>query len=144
MIKNAEMQLDRALTFHYADYKLSRHDALRLDATIQKLLIDGEITRDPVREKQWLTCQIIKKLVTAVLIDAVENGTKSWDATLAGSFALVLQAALSARSGDIKRSAHYSGEEYLKWRDIELIATAQDGKVTLKMLIKLFWRKGAK
>ncbi|KAF3001992.1 hypothetical protein E8E13_008011 [Curvularia kusanoi] len=55
VIKNAEMQLDRALAFHHADYLLTRRDALRIDAAIQKMLNDGEITRDLMREKQWLT-----------------------------------------------------------------------------------------
>jgi hypothetical protein len=77
-------------------------------------------------------------------MDAVDNGTKCWDATVAGSFAIVLQAALCAKSGDFKRSAHYQGEEYLKWQDVEIVAVKQDGKFVLKMLVKLFWCKGHK
>lgn len=140
------MQLDRALAFHYPDYKLSRHAALRIDVTIQKLLDDGQITKDPVREKQWLTCQIVKKLATAVMSDAVQQGTQSWDVTLAGTFSLVLQAAMASRSGDFKRSAHYTGDEYLKWQDIELVATVSDdnNELVFKMMIKLFYRKGHK
>jgi hypothetical protein len=143
MIKNARMQLDRALTFHYSDYKLSRHVALRIDATIQKLLDDGQITKDPVREKQWLTCQIVKKLATAVISDAVQQGTRSWDMTLAGTFSLVLQAAMASRSGDFTRSAHYTGDEYLKWQDIQLVATGSNDNngLVFKMLIKLSYRK---
>lgn len=146
LIKNALVQLDRSLSFHYADYNLSRHGRLRIEATIQKLLDDGQITQDPVREKQWLTCQVVKKLATAVVSDAVQNGTRSWDFTLAGTFSLVLQAALSSRSGDFKRSSHYTGDEYLKWQDIELVAVGSNDndKLVFKMLVKLFYRKGAK
>jgi hypothetical protein len=145
MINNALYQLDRALAFHYPDYKLSRHASLRIEATIQKLLDDGQITKDPVREKLWLTCQIVKRLATAVVSDAVQHGTKSWDATRAGTFSLVLQAAMASRSGDFTRSSHYTGDQYLKWQDIELVAVyGDDNELVFKMLVKLFYRKGHK
>jgi hypothetical protein len=144
VIQNAHTALERSLAFHYADWKLSRHDVLRIGATIQQLLNDGLITKDPVREKQWLTCQVVKKLVTAVLMDAIQNGTKCWDMTVAGCFSLVLQAALCSRAGDFMRSKHYTGGEYLKWEDIQLVATVDNGEVSLKMLVKLLWRKGHK
>lgn len=56
--------------------------------------------------------------------------------TLAGSFALVFQAALSSGAGDFW-SVHSFGEEYVSKWDIELMASLVDGKITLKMLIKL-------
>jgi hypothetical protein len=64
--------------------------------------------------------------------------------TLAGCFALVLQAAMGARAGDFKRSHHYSGDEYLQWQDIRLAVTTKDGKPTLTMLVKLLWVKNHK
>jgi hypothetical protein len=146
VIQDARRHLDRALAFHYPDYNLSRNATLRIDATIQTLLDDGQLTKDPVREKQWLTCQIVKKLATAVLSDAVQQGTKSWDETLAGTFSLVLQAAMASRSGDFTRSNGYTGDEYLKWKDIELVATDDNDNngLVFKMLIKLFYRKSHK
>ena len=86
----------------------------------------------------------MKQLVTSVVSDAIQNGTKSWDMTLGGSFALVLQAAMSSRAGDFKRSAHYTGEQYLKWQDIELVAKVRDGRVVMKMLVTLHYTKGHK
>ncbi len=93
----------------------------------------------------WLTCQIMKRMVTAVFTDAINNGTKSWDTTLAGCLGLALQAALAARAGDFKQSAHYTGVEYLKWENIELIAkgsSVENPKLT--MLVTLLYRKGHK
>ena len=145
LIKGAEVQLERALTFQHEGFKLSKRDALRLDATIQKLLNDGKITKDPVREALWLSCQIVKRMVTAVFADAIVNGTKSWDQTLAGCLGLALQAALASRSGDFMRSAHYTGVEYLKWQNIELKAkgsSVEDLKLT--MLVTLLYRKSHK
>lgn len=64
VIVNAEKHLKRTLVFNYDGYRLScvRSGAFRMEAMIQTLLNRGELTRDPIREKQWLTCQIIKKL----------------------------------------------------------------------------------
>lgn len=123
-----------------------------MDATIKKLLDDGAITRDPVREVQWLTSQIIKHLVSVTFLDAIDNGTQSWDYTSSGMFALVLQAALASRAGDFMRSHHYTGKQYLHWKDITIIVEENDGserfigygKYRLRMLIKLRFRKNCK
>jgi hypothetical protein len=76
VMKNAQMQLNRLLIFHHEDYNATKRGQVRIDAAIATLLKDGIITRDPVREKQWITCQTIKNLVTTVLIDALNNDTK--------------------------------------------------------------------
>ncbi|EXJ57123.1 hypothetical protein A1O7_07467 [Cladophialophora yegresii CBS 114405] len=145
VIKGARAHLERALFFKYEDFKLSKRDELRLDATIQQLLNDGEITKSPVQAALWLSCQMVKRMVTAVFTDAMLNGTKSWDVTLAGCLGLVLQAALAARAGDFTRSSHYGGAEYLKWQDIELVATGSSVKDPgLRMLITLQYRKAHK
>lgn len=144
VIRDAEKQLNRSLAFHYPNYKLSRHETLRIGAVVQKLLDEGKITRDPVRERQWLTSEIMKKLVTAVIVNAVHNGTKSWDVTVSSCLSLVLQAAMASRSGDFRRSHHYDGEEFLKWRDIQLVVEERNGVGSLRMLIKLRYCKGQK
>jgi hypothetical protein len=142
VVVRAEAELRRALTFEYPDWSISRNGRLQIDAAIQKLLDTDQITKDPAREKQWITCVIIHKLATAVLSDVVQQGTKNWDLTIAGTFSLVLQAALAARSGDINRSAEYTGDEHLKWQDIELTATGD--RSSFKMTVKLLYRKGFK
>ncbi|KIV90268.1 hypothetical protein PV10_07589 [Exophiala mesophila] len=49
LIKGARVQLERALAFEHEYFKLSKRDGIRLDATIQQLLNDGKITKEPVR-----------------------------------------------------------------------------------------------
>jgi hypothetical protein len=131
VMKNAQKHLDRALSFYYEDYSATKRGQMRIDAAILTLLNDGIITRDPVREKQWINCQMVKNLVTAVL-------------TIAGCFSLVLQAATGSRAGDFGLSAHYTGDEHIKWQDIQLAVTIKDGKPTLTMLVKLLWVKNHK
>lgn len=144
MTKNAEMQLDRALSFTHEDYRFSKRDGLRINATIQKLLNNSEITKDAVREAQSITCQMVTRFTTAVLSDAIRNSTKSGDSMIAGTFDLVLQAVLVAKTGGMKKSSHYTGNQYIKWKDLKLLASIDNGKVVLEMLVKLLFRKGHK
>ena len=137
--------LERALVFHYKDFKLTKQDAHRIDAVIQQLLNDGKITKDPVRERLWLGSRIVQQMAVAMLNNAINNGTKSWDVTLSCCLTIVLQSALACRAGDIQRSKHYTGEEYLQWKHITLKATGatvQNPKLT--MLVTLLYRKGHK
>jgi hypothetical protein len=84
-------------------------------------------------------------MVTTVFSDAIINGTKSWDATLSGCLSLTLQAALASRAGEIKRSCHYTGVEYLKWKDIELVTKGSSiTEPSLLMLVTLLYRKANK
>ena len=55
--------------------------------------------------------------------------------------AVLLQPALHARSGDITRSQGYTGEEYMKWDDIELRFRA---KATVGIISKRRFGKTAK
>ena len=81
-------------------------------------------------------------MIMAVFFDAIVNGTKSWDSTVAGCLGLAFQAALASRAADFMRSAHYDGLECLRWEHIELIAkgpSVEDPK--LLMLVTLLYRK---
>jgi hypothetical protein len=142
VIRRAVTEVRRALELEYPDWSINRNGRLQIDAVIQELLDTDQITKDPAREKQWITCVMIHKLATAVLSDAVQQGTKNWDLTLVGTFSIVFQAALASRSGEIARSKGYTGDEHMKWEDIELRATG-DGSA-FEMTVKLFYRKGHK
>ncbi len=145
VIKQAAHLVERALTFHHEDFNLSKRGSMRIDAIVQQLLNDGHLTKDPIREALWLSSQMVKRMAMAVFSDAMLNGTKSWDATLSGLLALVMQAALASRAGDIKRSGGYKGVEYLKWEDIVLVAkgsSVTDPKLTMLMTLK--YRKNYK
>lgn len=58
---------------------------------------------------------------------------------------LVLQAALASRAGDIARSKHYKGVEYLQWQHIKMkLVTQPDGSLRWIMLVTLVYQKGYK
>lgn len=85
-------------------------------------------------------------MVTAVFTDALcGKGTQDWDTTVSDCLSLALQAALAARCGDFKQSKRYKGEEYLKWRDINIVACGDSAaNPQLKMVITLHYTKGFK
>lgn len=147
MIKNAERSLNKSFTFKYPDWELTSRDAVRIDSVIQQLLNDNRITKDPIRERQWIQSQIITKLATAAFTEALQRGTKDWDATLADVFSLTLQAAMASRSGDFKRSSGWDADKCLKWQDLELVATGGHGnneQLVFRMKVTLYNRKGFK
>lgn len=66
--------LINGLTFRYRAFKLDAHDRMRLANILELLKERNLITKDPVREKLWLGCQLIKKITTAIIVDAIDNG----------------------------------------------------------------------
>ena len=137
--------LEQCLKFHHRDFTLTRHDATRINAVFQSLLDGGKVTKDPVRERLFLTSRIMERLNTALLTDAIVNGTRSWDGTISDCLSLALQAALAARAGDIKRSGRYTGSEYIQWQDVEMLALGANAQSPgLKMVVAMRYRKNHK
>ena len=86
VIRDAEKHLERALVFNFDDYRMSDREAFRIEAMIKTLLNRGEITRDPIREKQWLNCQIIEKLRCR---PHCENGYSQRNPDLIGRYSII-------------------------------------------------------
>ncbi|KAJ9636756.1 hypothetical protein H2199_007750 [Coniosporium tulheliwenetii] len=70
------------LAFDHAAFTLDKRDRLRLSTTIDGLVKDGAITKDPTRAKQWVTAKLLTRLVSAHFQQAVTEGTRSWDAVI--------------------------------------------------------------
>ncbi|KAF4631385.1 hypothetical protein G7Y89_g6747 [Cudoniella acicularis] len=100
-LKGGFRHLILALVFHHAEFKLSSHESARIATCMQQLVKDGILTRVPSQEKNWIGAYILRKIVTAILHNALNEGTLCWDITLFRIATIVLTAALSARSGDI-------------------------------------------
>jgi len=80
----------------------------------------GLLTNEPLREASWVGITLVKKIVTAILEDAVVNGTCSWDVTISKLLSIVLLGTMGARAGDIGLSIGYTGMQVLQWKHIEL------------------------
>lgn len=95
--------LKMALTFNYPEFRLSSHDDLRLQCTIDTLWMDGRLTTES-KERQWVGVALVKKMVIASLKNAIDNGTRSWDYTANDILMILLTSSLQCRAGDIMRS----------------------------------------
>jgi hypothetical protein len=115
------------------------------DSTITQLINDGLVTNAQIREPLWITSDLILRMNTAIIKDAMEEGTMSWDYTIFSAMILSLQSALSARAGEIGRSPYYKGEEYLAYKDIDIRwVDTSGGKGKLWCVITLRFEKGKK
>lgn len=108
------------LIFKYPDFKLSKHESMRISTEVDRLEKEGQITKEPRRAVQWITACIIIRMCRSWLIDALENGTKSWEVTISRLLSIVLMAACGSRSGEIGRSSKYTGYECICWKDVDI------------------------
>ncbi|KAK4032396.1 hypothetical protein C8A01DRAFT_41158 [Parachaetomium inaequale] len=124
---------------------IGRRTATGTASTIAQLINDGLATNAQIREPLWITSDLIRRMNTAIIKDAMEEGTMSWDCIILSVVILSLQSALSARAGEIGRSRDYKGEEYLAYKDIDIRwVDTNDGKGKLSCVITLRAEKGKK
>ena len=93
----------RVLTWKHATFTLTGHEKHRISATLALLNKQGKLTKEPRREKQWVGLSLTRKMVTALLMYAVDEGTNSWTETIVRVTSLVLMSALVCRVGDLAR-----------------------------------------
>jgi hypothetical protein len=105
----------------------------RLDNVIATLLQEGKITKDPMREKQWLGAHIIGGMAKAILIDALDCGTLSWDCTICRVLSIVLISALCSRAGDVAQTTLYGPKA-------EEVAAAADPDADADTMARIFDR----
>ncbi|KFY59512.1 hypothetical protein V496_05667, partial [Pseudogymnoascus sp. VKM F-4515 (FW-2607)] len=121
------------LTFHFADFKVSKHDSLRMKTVFQQLLNDGKITREPSRQVQWIGSVLVRRLITVIFQDAINEGTGNWDKPIQRALSILLISALSCRSGDIMTSTRDTQKiPFLCYNDITVKLVGGDGLENLE------------
>jgi hypothetical protein len=92
----------------------------RIEVNLDQLVNKGKLIRGTWFKKQWVNFMVLLEMAKRWFTYALTNGAHSWDITLLKVTSVVLQSALSSRSGDITRSQLYEGLECLCWKDITL------------------------
>lgn len=87
---------------------------------------------------------MIRKMSVALINDAEQNGTLSWDVTLSRVLSLVLQATVAGRSGDVARSRQYYGQEFLQYGHITIKLVSKNDSERLVAILDLKNCKGFK
>lgn len=110
------------LTFRHRDLEshYTKYDVSHIHTHLDQLVMQKKLIRGRWHKKQWLGVVVIQRIARNWLERALTEGTKSWDAVLIKLLGVVLQVACSSRSGDVARTAGYTGSECLCWRHIEL------------------------
>ncbi|EAT82046.1 hypothetical protein SNOG_10652 [Parastagonospora nodorum SN15] len=145
-------------TFHaircrHDTFALSYNDKQRIKDCFETLRMQEKITKDPVREAQWLTTRLMAHLIRGLLVKAVRFGVLDWSIVVQKALGLALQSALSSRVGEVAVSRDYDDDECLAYKDIELKVTVDDtspvdlpllDRVTLDAKVTLRYTKGFK
>lgn len=106
------------------------------------MVTEGVMTRAPVREsKEWIMLDVIEKMSTGLFTYAIERGTYSWDLVVQRALVLCLLASTGARASDVILGEHYTGVEYLAWKDVEIWAS---GPSSFSAKVTLRYQKGHK
>ncbi|RGP63341.1 c2h2 and c2hc zinc finger [Fusarium longipes] len=140
-VKTGLSIIKKNLAFQYKEFKLDEYDEAHLKNTLENLVQDGVLTKEPTRDdKHWVTGDIIGKMIKAMLEDGVNNGTMSWNALIMKTVSLLLQSITGGRSGDIRQSHLYQDSECLQWKHIS-ISLDQDDSL-FRATIDLVYTKG--
>ncbi len=101
-----------ALVFYFKEFTLSKHETIRLAATIDQLFQEGRLSKDPLRHKHHIGAFLVRTLAFGLLTVALANGTLNWDVVLAKTLSIVLTAALG-HERETSRSLHST---YISYR----------------------------
>lgn len=94
---------------------------MRIASLINFLLQEGKVTQDPTWEKNWVGAVAVRKLTTAIITDALQYGTLTWDISLAKVLSIVWVAALGVRTGDVNATPRdHQKLPYLCYHDITI------------------------
>jgi hypothetical protein len=100
-IQQGILHLVDSIVLYHGDFALSKHERLRIQSTIHRLFHEKKLTKDPAIERHHIGVFLVRRLSTGIFKDALTNGTRSWDVTLAKILSFVLTSALAARTGDL-------------------------------------------
>jgi len=136
--------LAKRFVFEYPNFKVTPHEAAKLDAVVATFVQDGKLLKGHWRKPQFIGFLTVKKLLTSYMVRGIEHGVVSWDVHLSRWASIVFQAALNCRVGELLRSKEYKGTEFLAYEDIEMKLVDGVEFHHLQMRIKLRYEKGTK
>jgi hypothetical protein len=100
-LKGAISRTIQNCVFYHKNFTLSPHERLRIATLLDSLLQEGKLTQDPSWERNWAGVVVVRQLVSSLFNQAFEEGTMTWDITIAKCLSIILVAAIGARSGDV-------------------------------------------
>lgn len=128
--------------FKWSDFKMGSHESARFKVFLDQAVKDGKIKVGKWKKSTWIGFAVLSRLVSSYLSHNIKHGSLNWDIPIAKCLSLVLISALGARSGDVFRSMHYKGQEYLQWRHVRLhLVGSQPSLANVRATITLQYQK---
>ncbi|KIW15846.1 hypothetical protein PV08_05896 [Exophiala spinifera] len=146
-IKDYWYQLICYLRFQYKDISThyGTHEVSRINAYLSQQVSAGNLTKGQWVSKQWAGFNLVQRMTRDYFRSAFQNGVHNWDVTIQRVLGIMLQVACSARPGDVARTYLYQGDQYVKWKDIELRLDKDASSIQqLRAKVTLRFTKGLK
>lgn len=105
---------------------------------------DGELGRGLAHRKTAISSTIVELLIRTHLERISLNGAVDWTYTIRCCLGIILMCTFNCRVGELIRSKHYNGEEYIKWKDITIKVGPKGTVEDLRMRGELLFEKGYK
>ncbi|KAG8626408.1 hypothetical protein KVT40_005353 [Elsinoe batatas] len=110
-------------------FKLTTREQKRIKAVLHTLIEQKIITREFSRDKRWIGSKLTLRMCVALLQEATQQGVPDWSVTIAQCLSLSASSTFITRAGDIARTAYYSDDTVLKYKDVMLQMTASDNNM---------------
>lgn len=144
-VRHGLVSILKSIAWRHQTWNPTKQDTMRLAAAVKNLIKKGLVTRDPHRERQWITARITRIMVEALVMDAHTNGTSDWDSTISSWLSLVAQQCFSGRQGDIVRSQGYRGTEFIMFEHLDIrLSSKGQAHERLVMNARIYHEKGSK
>jgi hypothetical protein len=131
-LKKAVSAIKGRSIFRWNRFELSEHQQRRADSAIETLLRDDYATnQESISSNQALGVYFVRRMSRGILQHALNGEKFSWDSAILFTLAIVLQAALNCRLGDILASPiteewPQDQEPSLTYRDVILVLDGGD------------------
>ena len=119
-------------------------DQRRVDELLAKFVDDGMLFKRRWRKHEWVGHTLITLMGNSWLQETLAEGCQSWDVRISKLLSVVMMGALDCRVGDLTRSGHYKGEEYIQWRHIEITIRGERELQNLNAKATIAYEKGHK
>ncbi|KAK7897406.1 hypothetical protein LTR67_005295 [Exophiala xenobiotica] len=135
------------LSFQYRDLKdhYTSHDVAHIRTYLNEQVSAGNLLKGNFEEKKWLGYEVTNRMLIAFMRSAYQGGCRNWDIVILRALGVALTLAMCSRNGDLALSSGWHGEQYLKWKDIELsVDKDAQGVQDIKAKFTLRFTKGMK
>lgn len=103
------------------NFQLSRRDAMRIDTLLDALVKEGKLIKGWWRKRDRVGFHLFRTIGNVWFTRHLTHRCMSWDVIISKFLAVSLQAATASQAGDMTRSLHYKGLEYMRWEHIQLV-----------------------